>query len=39
MVMALKHPLVIFYPSKIEDDNIFFLNFKPASKYRCTLVK
>ena len=38
-VMNLSHPLVIFYPSKIEGDNIFFLNFKPASKYRCTLVK
>ena len=38
-VMSLKHPLVIFYPSKISEDNIFFLNFKPASKYRCTLVK
>jgi len=38
-VMSLQHPLVIFYPSKIENDNIYFLNFKPASKYRCTLVK
>nr|WP_198166315.1 hypothetical protein [Prosthecochloris sp. HL-130-GSB] len=38
-VMNLPHPLVIFYPSKIEDDNIYFLNFKLASKYRCTLVK
>lgn len=38
-IMSLPHPLVIFYPSKIEDDIIFFLNFKPASKYRCTLVK
>jgi len=38
-VMNLPHPLVIFYPSKIEDDNIYFLNFKPASRYRCTLVK
>jgi hypothetical protein len=38
-VMSLKHPLVIFYPSKISEDNIYFLNFKPASKYRCTLVK
>lgn len=38
-VMILSHPLVIFYPSKIENDNIYFLNFKPASKYRCTLVK
>jgi len=39
IVMSLPHPLVIFYPSKIEGDNIYFLNFKPASKYRCTLVK
>jgi len=38
-VMNLSHPLVFFYPSKIEDDNIYFLNFKPASQYRCTLVK
>ena len=38
-VMNLKYPLVIFYPAKISDDNIYFLNFKPASKYRCTLVK
>jgi len=38
-VMNLPHPLVIFYPSKIEDDNIYFLNFKSASKYRCMLVK
>ncbi len=38
-VMSLSHPLVIFYPSRIEDDNLYFLNFKPASKYRCTLVK
>jgi hypothetical protein len=38
-VMNLSHPLTIFYPSRIEDDNIYFLNFKPASKYRCILVK
>lgn len=38
-VMNLKHPLVIFYPSRVAEDNIYFLNFKPASKYRCTLVK
>lgn len=37
-VMKLPHPLVIFYPSNIEDDNIYFLNFKLASKYRCILV-
>jgi hypothetical protein len=38
-IMKLPKPLVFFYPSKIEDDNIYFLNFKPSSKYRCTLVK
>lgn len=38
-VMNLPHPLVIFYPSRLEDDNLYFLNFKPASKYRCILVK
>jgi len=38
-VMQLPHTLVIFYPSKIEDDNLLFLNFKSASKYRCTLIK
>ncbi len=37
-VMRLKVPLVIFYPSVIVDENLLFLNFKPASKYRCTLV-
>ncbi|MBN1199985.1 MAG: hypothetical protein JXA23_11580, partial [Bacteroidales bacterium] len=39
VVMKLPHPLVIFYPSRIEDDNLYFLNFKPASKYRCALVR
>jgi hypothetical protein len=38
-VMSLPQPLVIFYPSTIEDDNLYFLGFKPASKYRCTLVR
>lgn len=38
-VMNLQFPLVFFYPSRIEDDNLYFLNFKPASKYRCSLVK
>jgi hypothetical protein len=38
-VMNLRQPLVVFYPSKISEDNIYFLNFKLASKYRCTLVK
>ncbi len=38
-IMSLSHPLVIFYPSKIENDTLYFLNFKKASKYRCILVK
>ena len=38
-VMGLNHPLVILYPSKIENDNLYFLNFKLASKYRCTVIE
>ncbi|MCJ8311754.1 MAG: hypothetical protein HRU38_08500 [Saccharospirillaceae bacterium] len=38
-VMKLSHPLVIFYPAKVTDENVFFLNFKAASKYRCILLK
>ena len=38
-VMTLPHPLVIFYPSRFDEDNLYFLNFKLASTYRCTLVK
>ena len=39
-IMSLRHPLVLFYPSSVdENDNVYFLNFKPASKYRCILVK
>lgn len=37
-VMNLPHPLVIFYPSKLDGGNLYFLNFKSASKYRCILV-
>jgi len=39
VVMGLRHPLVIFYPSKIDNGNLLFLNFKPASKYRGIVVK
>lgn len=39
IVMSLPQPLVIFYPARIEGFNLYFLNFKPASKYRCILVK
>lgn len=38
VVMSLPHPLVIFYPSRIDGENIYFLNFKLASKYRCILI-
>jgi len=38
-VMNLKHPLVIMYPSKLENDNLYFLNFKLASKYRCSVIE
>lgn len=37
-VMNASLPLVVFYPGKIEDNDLRFLNFKPASKYRCTLI-
>ena len=39
IVMSLPQPLVIFYPSRNEEGNLYFLNFKLASKYRCILVK
>ena len=39
IIMGLKHPLVIMYPSKIENKNLYFLNFKLASKYRCTVIE
>lgn len=39
-VMNLSRPLVIFYPASFTpDDQLTFLNFKPASKYRCAVVK
>jgi len=38
-VMCLKQILVFFYPSKLEDDNLLFLNFKLANKYRCTVIE
>ena len=39
VVLSLKQPVVFFYPAKYENDELLFLNFKPASKYRCKLVK
>lgn len=38
-IMKMKQPLVLLYPGKIEDENLFFLNFKPASRYRCTVIE
>lgn len=38
-VMTCGSPIVIFYPSIYQQDNLLFLNFKPASKYRCKLIK
>lgn len=37
-VLNLETPLVIFYPAKIESDNLLFLNFRQSSKYRCVLI-
>jgi len=38
-VMSQGIPLVIFYPASYNQDDLLFLNHKPASKYRCKLVK
>jgi hypothetical protein len=38
-IMALEHPLVIFYPGQVDGDNFSFLNAKQASKYRCTIIE
>lgn len=39
VVMNLKQPLVIFYPATLNNDILYFLNFKHASKYRCTVIE
>lgn len=38
-VMEMKNPLVIFYPATFVNGNLLFLNFKPASRYRCTVIE
>lgn len=38
-IMQLTHPLVIFYPAKFENDILYFLNFKIASKYRGIVIE
>jgi len=37
-ILSMKQPVVFFYPAKIEKKELLFLNFKPASKYRCILI-
>jgi hypothetical protein len=39
VVLNLRLPVVFFYPSKYEKGELFFLNFKRASRYRCKLLK
>ena len=39
LVMAQNIPLVFCYPATLKNDKLFFLNNKPASSYRCKLVK
>ena len=38
-IMNLSQPLVICYPATLTDEQLLFLNFKSASKYRCSVVK
>ena len=38
LVLNLDQPAVFFYPAKYENGKLLFLNFKPASKYRCKLI-
>jgi len=38
IVMKLKQALILFYPSKIENNDLLFLNFKTASRYRALLI-
>lgn len=38
VVMKARQPLVIFYPSKQVGEDLYFLNAKQASKYRCVII-
>lgn len=38
-VMKSKIPLMILYPATEKDDKLLFLNSRPASKYRCMIIK
>jgi hypothetical protein len=39
VVMKMKLPLIIFYPSIVKNGTMHYLNYKPASKYRSVIVK
>ena len=39
LVMKSKTPLIILYPATQDADKLMFLNSRPASKYRCMIVK
>lgn len=38
IIIRHKIPLVVFYPATHKNGNLYFLNVKPASKYRCNLI-
>lgn len=38
LIMGHRIPLVVFYPATHKNGNLYFLNVKPASKYRCNLI-
>ena len=37
-ILSLTKPIVVFYPAKIENEELYFLNFYKASKYRCRII-
>jgi hypothetical protein len=39
LVMKSKLPLIILYPASQDGEKLMFLNSRPASKYRCMIVK
>lgn len=39
LVMKSAKPLIILYPASTDGDKLLFLNSRPASKYRCMIVK
>jgi hypothetical protein len=38
-IMNAQLPLVILYPATMNNDRLMFLNSRPASKYRCALIR